>query len=70
MTLSSDTVDSGSGHQRQNDGKLMTPYRIYQKVVAEMAASLNPGAEVREGQWIIGPDGRRDLDVVIYGAHT
>jgi Restriction endonuclease len=37
----------------------------YQDAVASVAKSLSPSAEVEVGKWIEGPDGRRDLDVVI-----
>jgi len=31
--------------------------------------AMEPGAQVRRGQWVVGPDGRRELDVVVRG-HT
>ncbi|HYV39628.1 MAG TPA: restriction endonuclease [Gemmataceae bacterium] len=37
----------------------------YQRAVAQVAKSLDPSATVEVGVWIDGPDGRRDLDVVI-----
>ena len=37
----------------------------YQNAVASVAKSIDPSAEVEVGAWTIGPDGRRDLDVVI-----
>lgn len=39
----------------------------YEKVVADIISTLSPGAKAQYGQWIIGPDGRRDLDVEIRG---
>lgn len=39
----------------------------YEKVVAEILASLDPGASVEQGQWENGPDGYRELDVRIKG---
>ena len=39
----------------------------YQEVVAAVQRALDPGAVVRSGQWIEGPDGRRDLDVEVRG---
>lgn len=39
----------------------------YEQVVADVLGVLNPGATVSQGQWIQGPDGRRDLDVLIEG---
>ncbi len=37
----------------------------YQKAVASVAKGLDPFAEVEVGTWTNGPDGRRDLDVVV-----
>jgi hypothetical protein len=37
----------------------------YQRAVAEVAQSLVPTALVEVGSWVNGPDGRRDLDVVV-----
>jgi hypothetical protein len=37
----------------------------YQRTVAEVAQNLVPSALVEVGSWINGPDGRRDLDVLI-----
>jgi hypothetical protein len=37
----------------------------YQNAVASVAKSIDPSAEVEVGAWTNGPDGRRDLDVVI-----
>src|SRR5215510_1062106 len=39
----------------------------YQDIVAAVQCALDPGAAVRAGQWIEGPDGRRDLDVEVRG---
>jgi hypothetical protein len=47
--------------------KRSRPWKAYQRVVAEVVGILNPQASVKEGQWIEGPDGRRDLDVEIRG---
>ena len=41
------------------------PGDAYQDAVASVARSLDPTAEVEVGSWTIGPDGRRDLDVVM-----
>ena len=38
----------------------------YQDAVADVARKIFPDAKVEVGQWIHGPDGRRDLDVVVY----
>lgn len=39
----------------------------YQDIVALVREALEPGATVKSGQWIVGPDGRRDLDVEVRG---
>jgi len=39
----------------------------YQDLVGAVAKALDPGAAVGVGQWIVGPDGRRDLDVEVRG---
>ncbi len=41
--------------------------RIYEKLVADIMSTMSPGASVQYGQWTEGPDGRRDLDVKIWG---
>lgn len=40
---------------------------VYEKLVADVVATMSPGTKVQYGQWTIGPDGRRDLDVEIRG---
>jgi hypothetical protein len=40
----------------------------YQDLVGAVAKALDPGAEVTVGRWIVGPDGRRDMDVEIRGS--
>ncbi len=37
----------------------------YQAAIAQVAQSLDPAADVEVGVWVNGPDGRRDLDVVV-----
>jgi hypothetical protein len=39
----------------------------YQDIVGAVQRALDPGAEVRVGIWVTGPDGRRDLDVEVRG---
>lgn len=39
----------------------------YQELVGAVEKALDPGATVRVGVWVIGPDGRRDLDVEVRG---
>lgn len=40
----------------------------YQELVGAVAQALDPGAAVRVGVWVQGPDGRRDLDVEVRGS--
>lgn len=37
----------------------------YQSIVAAVAKAIHPEAAVTIGEWIAGPDGRRDMDVAI-----
>jgi hypothetical protein len=37
----------------------------YEELVAEIAKACDPGADVRAGVWVDGPDGRLDMDVHI-----
>jgi|APLak6261659701_1056019.scaffolds.fasta_scaffold06593_2 hypothetical protein len=39
----------------------------YEHIVGEVSRALEPGADVQVGTWIVGPDGRRDMDVAIRG---
>jgi len=39
----------------------------YQEIVGAVERALDPGAIVRVGVWVVGPDGRRDLDVEVRG---
>ncbi len=39
----------------------------YQELVATMAKTFDPAADVRAGEWVEGPDGRLDMDVAIRG---
>lgn len=39
----------------------------YEKVVAAVLEALDPRATVSQGKWVVGPDGRRELDVLIEG---
>lgn len=45
----------------------MKPGDEYQEIVGAVQAALDPGATVKVGSWIVGPDGRRDLDVEVRG---
>jgi len=39
----------------------------YEKVVATVLKAFDPSANVTQGEWVVGPDGRRDMDVLIEG---
>jgi len=39
----------------------------YQELVAAVASALDPGAKVKTGQWLEGPDGSREVDVEVRG---
>lgn len=39
----------------------------YQKLVASVAKAMDPDSDVKEGDWVTGPDGRRELDVSVRG---
>jgi hypothetical protein len=39
----------------------------YMELVGEVAKALDPGSSVKVGEWIDGPDGRRELDVEVRG---
>ena len=43
--------------------------KIYEKLVTDILSTMSQGATVQFGQWIEGPDGRRDLDVEIRGQY-
>jgi hypothetical protein len=43
------------------------PGMDYQHLVAVIEATFDPGALVTEGEWIEGPDGRRECDVSVRG---
>lgn len=40
---------------------------LYQNVVAQVVKELDPTVSIDEGQWIKGPDGEREIDVIING---
>lgn len=42
----------------------------YEQLVALAISAFHPGAKVTQGSWIEGPDGRRDLDVIVEGNTT
>jgi hypothetical protein len=39
----------------------------YEQVVAEIIQAVDPRATAQHGEWVMGPDGRRDLDVQVTG---
>jgi hypothetical protein len=39
----------------------------FQDLVKDVAKVFQPGAAIETGQWIVGPDGRREMDVCIRG---
>ena len=39
----------------------------YERVVAAVLRAMDPRSKVRRGQWVSGPDGRRELDVLVEG---
>ena len=43
------------------------PGMDYQELVGSIESAFDPGAEVIVGEWVEGPDGRRDCDVSIRG---
>jgi restriction endonuclease len=40
----------------------------FERVVKEVLSALDPKSVVRQGHWVTGPDGRRELDVLIEGS--
>jgi len=51
-----------------NSDKMMAKAgRTYEKLVAYVVSSLDPNAQVENGIWVEGPDGRRDMDVFVRG---
>ena len=39
----------------------------FELVVSDVVKALDPNSTVRQGDWVLGPDGRRDLDVIVEG---
>ena len=39
----------------------------YQELTALVAKALHPDADIKTGQWIVGPDGNREVDVEVRG---
>lgn len=52
----------------ESKGKPRKPGREYEMLVAYVLKAMDPGSEVIQGQWIEGPDGRRDTDVLVLGS--
>jgi len=40
----------------------------YQRLVAYVVQAMDPSSIVEEGKWVVGPDGKRDMDVVVRGS--
>jgi hypothetical protein len=47
--------------------KLVNKGKPFQDFVASVAQAMDPTAKVTAGQWVRGPDGRRDMDVLVEG---
>ena len=56
-----------SSNVRRHTPHMAKPGDEYQDIVGAVQRALDPGAEVRVGVWVTGPDGRRDLDVEVRG---
>ena len=48
--------------------KLINKGKPFQDFVASVAQAMDPSATVKAGQWVKGPDGRRDMDVLVEGS--
>ncbi len=42
----------------------------YQQIVGTVMTAFQPDAEVKVGTWVTGPDGRRDMDVMVQGTKS
>ena len=54
-------------HHKKKMKTIPNTGRTYQRLVAYVVKAIDPGSSVEEGKWIEGPDGRRDMDVVVRG---
>src|SRR5687768_12391867 len=41
--------------------------KAFEELVAEVVSQFHPNAEIKTGEWVVGPDGRRELDVSVRG---
>lgn len=41
--------------------------RAFEQVVKDVLSALDRNSVVRHGEWVVGPDGRRELDVLVEG---
>lgn len=41
--------------------------KAYEELVAYVVSAMDPDAQVEQGVWVEGPDGRRDMDVFVRG---
>jgi hypothetical protein len=46
---------------------LEKPGKPFERVVRDVLKALDPTPVVRQGVWVVGPDGRRELDVLVEG---
>jgi restriction endonuclease len=52
---------------RHQIGCMSKKGRPYEQVVAAVFEAFDPRASIARGKWVVGPDGRRELDVLIEG---
>jgi hypothetical protein len=56
------TVSKGGARQKTKSG------RAFERAVRDVMRAMDPGATARQGEWVVGPDGRREVDVLVEGA--
>jgi hypothetical protein len=52
---------------KRSQSKTRRAGSAYERVVAEVVKAMDPDATVRQGEWVTGPDGARELDVLVTG---
>lgn len=57
------------GRRKRRKRKSKRKGSPYERVVAEVIRVMDPNATVEQGQWVLGPDGHRELDVHIIGTY-
>jgi hypothetical protein len=60
-------IDPGKGAHKRKAAFVTKAGKQFELVVADVVREMSPGAKVCQGEWIEGPDGRRELDVLIEG---